>query len=274
MVYVIKANGEKEAFDDNKIINSINRAGVPINVQSQALSYVKKNLYPNIPTSKIYKNITNFLQKTKNPYFNTRYKLKEAIMTLGPTGYPFEDFISKILQDDGYKTETRQIVCGKCVNHEIDVIARKDDKKIMIEAKFHNFPGTKTDVHVALYTKARFEDVKNKNGFNEVWLVTNTKCTIDAISYSQCVGIKIISWSYPQGESLQDLVEKSGRIPITALTSLSESQKQKLLQNHIVLCKDIKDNPLVLSRLNLSNGSSKTVIDEIEFLNKSLKSYN
>ena len=49
-------------------------------------------------------------------------------MKLGPTGYPFEDFIAKLLQADGYETKVRQILKGECITHEIDVIAEKNNK--------------------------------------------------------------------------------------------------------------------------------------------------
>src|SRR5207245_2048481 len=137
--------------------------------------------------------------------------------SLGPTGYPFEDYIAKIFQRQGYTTLIRQILPGNCVSHEIDVIAEKNTvipTKIMIEAKFHNQVGMRTNVHVPLYTKSRFEDIKIKHNFSEVWLVTNTKATVDAIAYASCVGMKIMTWSYPEGESLRDLVEKFHMFPI------------------------------------------------------------
>lgn len=268
MFQVIKATGEKEPFDEEKVQNSILRAGIPKELENQTLEYVKTSLYEGIPTNKIYELVTNFLAKSALPYGSSRYSLKQAIMTLGPTGYPFEDFVSRILEIKGYTTETRKILQGKCITHEIDVIAQKitniESKKIMVEVKYHNLPGTKTDVHVALYTKARFDDVKDKNDLNEVYLVTNTKVSQDAIAYAACVGMKIISWSYPIGESLRDLVERNNLTPITTLTSLSQGQKKQLLENHIVLCKDIYSNPNCLKVLNLP--SDKNVLSEAQFI--------
>ena len=73
-------------------------------------------------------------------------------------------------------------------------------KKYMIEAKFHNALGTRSDVHVSLYTKARFDDVSEKYNFDQAWLVTNTKVTKDALDYALCVDMKVISWNYPEKE--------------------------------------------------------------------------
>lgn len=197
MVNVVKATGEKEPFSEEKVLLSIQRAGIPKNLAPQVISHIKEKLYENIPTYEIYKHITEFLGKSESPYNRTRYSLKQAIMDLGPTGYPFEDYISEILKLEGYKTEIRQILQGKCISHEIDIIAEKNGIRSMIECKFHNMPGTKSQVHVSLYTKARFDDLKDKHNLQEAWLVTNTKITKDALSYALCSNMKVIAWDYP-----------------------------------------------------------------------------
>ena len=55
-----------------------------------------------------------------------------------------------------------EIVKGHCVNHEIDVIAEKEDYRFMIECKFRNLPGTNCDVKIPLYIQARFKDVEQQ----------------------------------------------------------------------------------------------------------------
>lgn len=265
MVNVIKATGEKEEFNRDKVLNSIRRAGIPKDLQNEVLKHVESKLYENISTSEIYKHITEFLGRSSQPYTKTKYSLKQSIMDLGPTGYPFEDYVSHIFASLGYQTKVRQTLSGKCISHEVDIVAQKGPHKVMAEAKFHNQPGTKTDVQVALYTKARFDDVLEKNNLNQAWLITNTKITTDAISYAICMGMKVTSWDYPEGESLRDLIEKFALIPITALSSLSNSQKQKLLENHIVLCKDICSNPSALDPLRLNQEQLKRVIEESSF---------
>jgi len=271
MIQVIKANGQIEPFSEEKVINSINRAKIPEKIKDEVLSHVKSKIYNNIPTSEIYHHIIEFLGHSDKPYSRSRYSLKQSIMQLGPTGYPFEDFISKILESDGYKTRVRQILSGKCVSHEIDVIAEKNDKTAMIEAKFHNKMGTRSDVHVSMYTHARFLDIKEKNNLSDVWLVTNTKTTTDALTYAQCVGLKVISWSYPNDGSLRDLIEKSRLHPITMLSSLSEAHKEALLNNHVIMCKEIYNNKSLLDELQLSGDEKQKTIAEIEYICNSEK---
>jgi len=269
MFQVIKANGQKQAFSEEKVLQSINRARIPQDLRPQVLAHIKGILYDGIPTTEIYNAILNFLGNSASPYSRAKYSLKEAIMMLGPTGYPFEDFIAKILSSQGYETKVRQILRGKCITHEIDVIATKDAKSAMIEAKFHNSIGTRSEVHVALYTHARFQDIKEQNKLDEAWLVTNTKTTIDANTYALCYGLKIISWSYPEQGSLRELIEKSRLHPLTMLSSLAHIHKVTLLNRHIVLCKDIQANPDLLSELPITSEEKEKILTEVEFICKS-----
>lgn len=267
MFHVIKANGQREPFNEEKVLISIQRAGVPKDIQQDVLTAIKKNLREDTSTATIYHQISEFLAKSPVPYAQAKYSLKQAIMDLGPTGYPFEDFIAEILTTQGYDVAVRQILMGKCVSHEVDVIAKKDGIAAMIEAKFHNGLGVRSDVRVPMYVKSRFDDLKEKHNLTEAWVVTNTKVTSDAVAFATCVGIKVISWSYPeQGGSLRDLIEQSGLHPITVLTSLATIHKTTLLENHIVRCKAIHDNPAVLDILPLSREEKDKVLQEIAFV--------
>lgn len=269
MVQVSKANGKSEPFQEEKVIRSIQRSGIPKELHQKVLAHVKQHLYENIPTSEIYHHIREFLGKSSHPFAKAKYSLKQGIMELGPTGFPFEDYISFILQKDGFTTQTRQIVQGTCISHEIDVIATKHTvlpNKRMVEAKFHNSIGIQTDVHVSMYTKARFDDIKEKNTFTEVMLVTNTKITTDALAYAQCVGMYVMSWSYPEGESLRDKVEQYALYPITALTTLPRIYKTKLLEKDIVLCSQLCKNEHVLDTLGMDKNTKETVMREASFV--------
>jgi Holliday junction resolvase-like predicted endonuclease len=264
MPTVIKASGEKEAFNEQKLINSIRRARIPNSLHNEVLKHVEAKLYDGISTAEIYQHILEYLDQSAHPFSRSRYSLKEAIMMLGPTGYPFEDFVSRILEAHGYTTQVRQILRGRCVTHEVDIIAKKDGKSSMFELKFHNNTGARSEIQVALYTHARFQDVQTNYDFSDVWLVTNTKTTIDANVYAQCTGMKVMSWSYPEdGGSLRDLIEKSRLHPVTMVHSLNQSHKTTLLQNHVVLCKDIQRDKSVLDILPLSREERERVIAEV-----------
>lgn len=270
---VIKATGQKEPFSETKLRLSIKRAGVPQELHDLAVNHIKNNLYENIKTEVIYDHIMEYLGKSRFPHAGSRYSLKKAIMELGPTGFPFEKFMAAILRQHGFDVITDTIIPGLCVAHEVDIIAQKDTAKIMVECKFHNNIGNRTDIKVALYVMARYQDLTagmlnraNSIKFNEVWLVTNTKCSQEAILYAKCMGMKIISWGYPEKGNLQELIETEKLHPITCLTSISPSQKKILLDNNIVLAKDILTKEMFLEILNLSGDQKNNLLSEIRGL--------
>lgn len=272
-ISILKANGESELFDENKLLNSIKRAGIPTSLHQQALSSIKAILYPGIPTSEIYSKILDFLEQSTYPYGRLRYSLKKAIMDLGPTGFPFEKYIGAILAKQGFEVVIDQTIEGKCVTHEVDIIAKKYKKQIIIECKFHNRLGSRTDIKVALYVYARFQDIlegadMGNNSFlhSELWFVTNTKCSSEVIRYALCRRFKVVSWGYPEMGNLQNLVEKDKLYPITCLTSLSSSQKEFLLRQDVVLTKTVLEKVNILDFLKLSKDEKDRVLAEVNNL--------
>ena len=243
---IIKASGEKQKFSKKKLSQSLKRAGAQPSLAERVSKKITKEISSGTSTREILKQATSYLKK-ENPILAARYSLKKAIMELGPTGFPFERYVAEILKQHGYNTKLRKIAKGYCVDHEIDVIAEKEKKNHMIECKFHNSRGSHSDVKVALYVHARFLDVKSaweqkpgrKYFFHQVWLVTNTRCTSEAIRYAKCVGLKIISWRYPRNESLEYLIEKKGLYPVTILLSLTRDAKEKLVERQLVLVRDL-----------------------------------
>lgn len=242
MLTVTKVSGEIEPFDSSKVIRALERAGVEEGLQREALEHLEQQLYDGIETRDIYQIIFDYLKKTRR-HLAAKFSLKKAIMDLGPSGYPFEKFVAGLLETKGYKTEVNVTLQGKAVTHEIDVIAEDKGGRYLVECKFHQRGGIKSDVKVPMYLHSRFLDVGAvTNDYSQMWLVTNTKLTDDALAFSKQYNIKVVSWNYPQGESLRDIFRNSNLSPITCLTSLSSAQKQDLLQKGIVFCKDFVDS--------------------------------
>ncbi len=235
---VIKRNGEREPFSEDKVFRSMKRVGVPHELRHEAMAEIKKDLHGDITTDDIYQRILNFLEP-RDRKSSIRFNLRQAMFDLGPTGYPFEQYLARIFRDQGYQVEVGTTLQGDCVTHEIDLLLIKDNSRQIVEAKFHNSRNTKSDIQTALYTYARFLDVKQKNDIDNVWLITNTKLSQDAIVYTQCKGMPAIAWNYPNEGNLQDLVEKPEMYPITILNALTEKEKQRLVEKDIVLCRDL-----------------------------------
>jgi hypothetical protein len=271
-INVVKAGGQKEPFVREKLESSLFRAGAKEEVIDEIVEHIVKELKEGMSTSQIYKHAFFLLQKKSKPVA-TQYSLRRAIMELGPSGFPFEDFIAQILHEKGYEVLTDQIIMGGCVEHEVDVIAWNENKLIMAEAKFHNELGIKSDLKVALYVKARLDDLKEmkylygkERYVDEGWLITNTKFTTTAIHYAECNGLILIGWNYPEKGNLQDMIVDSGLHPLTCLTTLSQSQKNSLLSQGIVLCRSLKENPALLHPLGFNEERAKKVIEEIDNL--------
>ncbi len=234
-MYVIKYSGEKEEFNPEKVKRTLLRAGAPEKLAEEIVKEVESQIYEGITTKEIYNLVIKLLKKAKP--VQIKYGLKGAIMQLGPAGYAFENYIAEILREYGYRTELRREIAGECVMHEIDIIARKEEKTYMIECKYHNSLGTFTKLKEVLYTYARFLDLKNH--FDQVWLVSNTKVSQEGIKYGNCVGMKIISWRYPENGSLEKLIENKKLYPITILPAVDDKVLEKFFHANIMLVKDL-----------------------------------
>jgi hypothetical protein len=271
-VSVVKRNGERVLFNLEKLKQALHSAGAEPEEQKRIAEYVVQKLYDGIPTGKIYKMAFDLLKKESHK-MAARYKLKTAIMELGPTGFPFEKFVGKVLESMGYSVETGVIVQGKCVQHEVDVVARKPGEMLMIECKFHNDSLKKSSVQVPLYIHSRFLDVKaaweqkyGKDIRYQGGVVTNTRFSDDAVQYGTCAGLMVISWDYPAETGLKFWIDKTKLYPLTSMISLTKAQKQWLLGKGIVLCSELAKNRNLLQEMELSERQKTKILREAERL--------
>lgn len=272
-ILVEKHSGEKEPFSSEKLHESLVRAGASQAQVEKVEAALKPKMFDGITTSEIYRKAFQLLKKLKNSTA-ARYSLKNAIMDLGPTGYPFEQFVGELLRQMGYQVEVGQTVAGHCVQHEVDVVARNDHEQFMVECKFYNNQGKYCNVQVPLYIDSRFRDIEqqwrllpeNRDFTFSGWVVTNTRFTTDAMDYGRCVGLKMISWDYPRHKGLKEMIERSGLFPVTVLTTLNKNQKQKLLDEKIVLCRQLRSKPGMLDSIGLAKGKAAKVIQELDEL--------
>lgn len=243
---ITKASGEKEPFDAKKLEESLVRAGASLKAVKATLQEIDRQSKPKMKSDEVFKCSLDILRK-HDVLVAARYSLKRAIMELGPTGYVFERYIARILNAYGYKTEVSVMAQGKCVPQEIDVSARKGKTHFLIECKYHNSRGSRSDLKVAMYTQARFEDVRAgallakgpTDTFHQPWLVTNTQVTSEALKYAKCMGMKILAWKYPARGSLEQLIEAKHLYPITILPSMHRAILNKFIDSQVLLVEDI-----------------------------------
>ena len=240
---VIKSDGRKQPFNESKILNSLKMAGTSSALAKKTTEKLNKITVDGTATDTIYKDALKDLRKYE-PRSALKYSLKRAIMDMGPDGYTFEKYVARIFNSRGYETEHGRMVTGRCVKHELDVIAKKDDRVYIIECKYHNDRGTKSNIKTALYVHSRYLDIREEfcdegKDIMEVWLVTNTKVTADVKQYAGCVGMNVLAWKYPGAKNLQYYIENNLLYPISILPGLSGSHKDLLYDNDVITVKDI-----------------------------------
>ena len=244
--FIIKANGHRVLFNENKILSTCRRAGANKKTAQQILKKVRSQIYQGIGTNNIYKLVLRAISEEKGGRaLHQRYQLKEAIMKLGPNGFAFENYVGNVLEHYGLQIKgIRSKVKGKCSVHEIDLIAISKKKKFMIECKHNSTRGGFIGLKVALYTHARFLDTSPK--FHGEAIVCNAKISQNAKKYAKCIGQQVFSWRYPPKQSLEKIIEDYKLYPITIL-NLNSHELEKFSENNIMVAKDllkIKQNTL------------------------------
>ncbi|MCE7991775.1 MAG: ATPase [Roseivirga sp.] len=244
-----KSTGELVPFSIEKLERSLFRSGASPELIANITEEIA-NIHPEKLTTKfVYKRAFQLLRHASYQ-LAARYKLKKAILELGPTGFPFEEYIAHLFSFQGFESETGIVLRGKRVSHEVDVWARNHEVQYIVECKHHRTPGYKSDIKVVLYVHSRFNDIvsqlrkKQAPGMQyKCWIVTNTRFTGDAIDYASGEGIKLMAWDFPGKGSLRERIDISGLYPVTCLCTLTNAEKQTLLDRKIVLCKELLEQP-------------------------------
>ncbi|MFC2145679.1 ATP cone domain-containing protein [Actinomycetota bacterium] len=273
--HIIKSDGSLETFNEDKITSSLIKSGATSEQASEVLDHLKPEIMEGASTEDIHNLALQHLSKVEHK-LALKYSLKRAIMSMGPQGYVFEKYIAKILDKYGYNTKVGQILKGCCVDHEVDVVAKKDNMVFFIESKYHNHRGIYSDVKTALYVHARFVDIekaiKKKEGSNNThyygWLVTNTKCTSECVKYSSCVKLRVMAWQHPEEKNLQYYIENKKLYPISILTTITKKQKDILFESGILIVQELvlMDADDLMKLLSIKELKALKIINEIKLL--------
>ncbi len=249
MIFVTKFDGRKQPFQKQKVIRTCLRMHASPKQARLIADKVESKLYDGIKTKEILEMIFKYMKEYR-PEIKHEIDLREAISLLRPKP-DFEEFIRLLLKDYGYQIETAQIVEGKCVEHEIDGIVKKDEDIIYVEVKHHFNHHTYTGVSVFLEAKARFEDLiegyKSKINpihFNKILIVCNTKFSNHAKKYAKCTGINYLGWRAPEKKGLEEMIEKKKLYPITFLKNLDRKTEIRFGNAGIVLLKQLVENDI------------------------------
>lgn len=364
---ITKSSGESELFSPDKLRGSLIRSGADIDVVEQIVLEIsdwlkdlnsgtgkspagRKDFGPDklkgsITTRMIYDRAFQLLRRMTVGNA-ARYKLKKAMMELGPTGHPFEHFVGQIYKVMGCDVEVGQVLDGLSVTHEMDVIATRrvvsmrdmvsgreegvnnelgltlnqvisspddinrylklapenvtssetestklsESKSVseaalastnfprlhqhLVECKFYISTGKNANVQVPLYVRSRINDIVSLrlrqpefSGYSfSGGIVTNTRFTDDAIAFGENAGLKLLSWDYPRGAGLKEIIDREKIFPITVLTRLTIAQKQLLMERGIVVCRQIAEDESLLDVLGLDGAKMRKVLDEVREL--------
>jgi hypothetical protein len=254
IVLVTKADGTRQSFSREKVVRTCMRMGATRAVAELIVDEIEKRIYDGITTKKLLQMIFRLLRKHK-PMIKYQIDLRKALSLLSPSP-DFELFIQLLLFEHGYEVTPNQIIRGKCVEHEVDAIARKNGKTCIVEVKHHYKYHTPTSLDVSRISRAVFEDVTegyelglNSERIDYALIVCNTKLSDHAKRYADCRGIRHIGWSSPKNRDLQTMIEEKQLYPITFLKALNADVRQKLASNGLVLLKQLAEqNPVVLRR--------------------------
>jgi Holliday junction resolvase-like predicted endonuclease len=253
MIYVTKADGSKQPFDKQKIINTCLRLqATPEQAQSIA-DRIEAKAYDGIPTKKILQMVFQYMKKYR-PAIGYQIDLRQAIAMLRSKP-DFEIFVAKLFEAMGYRVETNLIIRGECIEHEIDVIAKKENEIILVEVKHHVNHHTYSGLDVFLQLNSTLEDLKkgyesgkNNFKFTRAILICNTKVSDHARRYALCKGLEFIAWKFPQEKGLERLIEEYKLYPITFLKEIERDEAYSLANAGIVTVKQLLDDVEKISR--------------------------
>ena len=267
---VTKYSGDIEPFNPNSLKSSLKKSGANIEEVQRVYREIEDKVYDGITTSELYELAFASLKNQRESYA-ARYSLKKALRDLGPDGYYFEQWVSKLFEDNGYKAVTGQTVQGHAVSHEIDVVAMNDKSLLAIECKFRNDPEARISVTTPMYFMSRLKDIQGipchffgqTKEISDGLLVTNAYFTSDSISFAKHYGLPLLSWDYPKGNAIKERVDNISEYPITCLTTLTKQDKEILLKrHHCILVKDILQDPAVLEKIQISSSKKKRILLE------------
>ena len=245
---IIKSDGSREMFDAEKIKTSILRTGATTHAAQDIAQSVGRQVVEGMTTKEIYSMVHGELSR-HNTCFACRYNLRDALLKLGPAGYKFEKYIASVLRAYKYDAyNPPDDLHGSCVDHEVDVVAQRDGRRIFIEAKFRNDFSDSVMLKDVMATWSRFLDLVDGASigkcehFDECWIVTNARFSDRAEQFGTCKGIHMIGWNFPEKSPLSKMVDNSALYPVTVLDHLKQSELEALSRHNIMLCRELTEH--------------------------------
>ncbi len=266
---VTKWNGEKQDYDPEKMLGTLNRYGVTGKEAEEILDEIESRLTPGIETSEILDMMHRELDKrgkTGRLKRDLRYAL--GMMRSAPD---FEEYVRLLLAYEGYDVSPNAVIRGHCVKHEIDGVLERDGELVYLETKHHRRRHSYTPFYVSLSAKAKLDDIRrgheeglNGYDFSRALIVCNTRMTEHARLYAECVGIDHLGWKTPPERGIDKMITEGGVYPTTILRSVGRRERDALSGAGIVTLQQLAQYggkpPLPAQRFKSLQGEAEKVL--------------
>ncbi len=252
---VIKADGTRQPYDRHKVMRTARNYGVPEEYIVEVAAEIDKHLYDGMRTRDILRLIHTVARKYQ-PAVEDRTNVRRAIGLFRPKP-DFELYVQALLAGSGYEVGEGRILQGRCGEHEVDAIARKDGITYFVEVKHHHNHHRMTGLDEGRIARAIVEDVQEgyKAGRNHftidaAMIVSNTKLSAHAKRYATCWDIKHIGWDHPAEENIASMVADRKLCPITLIKGVGASMRKSLVHAGIVTVGQILEHsPAELAKM-------------------------
>lgn len=280
-VSVTKANGFKQPYDREKIIQTCLRLGASREVAVQIEQQVAKRVYDGINTKKILQIIFTLIRK-KKPAVKHLFDLRRGI-SLMVSKPEFEVFVRVLLAHSGFHVQPNAILRGLCGEHEVDALATKDGLTYLVEAKHHVNYHALTGLDESRIARAIIEDVTEGYAqgvttikIDRAMIVTNTRFSDHAIAYGRCRDILQIGWASPENFALRDTVQKYKLYPLSCLRGVSTDTRLRLVNAGIVLIRQLlaQDIRYLERTTGLPHDTVSSLIEKAKHTMETLWHYN
>lgn len=228
--------------------------GASREIAEEVARRVEKSVHDGMLTSKVLQMTLGLLRRYE-PAIRHVLDLRRGL-SLMDSKPEFEVFVQVLLAHSGFEVSPNMILSGRCVEHEVDAIAKRGGVTYFVEAKHHVNCHTLTGLDESRIARAILEDVTE--GFelggcdlkiDRAMIVTNTRYSEHAVRYGKCRDIIQIGWNSPAGLSLQSMIEENNLYPISCIRGLKRETRIKLVSKRIVLMKQLfEEKPSKLAR--------------------------
>jgi len=223
-ITLIKYNGNKEDYNRDKALNSLKRSGVDEKKAFTVLQEIEKQLPQTISTKDLYRRIYQGINAQGYTSPAKIYRIREVLSKMD--SIEFEKIISDLFTTQNITCSWNQIVVGQCIDHQIDVIAKNQLGKHLIEVKRHANPHKEIGLGTVIELWGRFIDISS---FTSCVLVTNSKFSLHAKKFAKCRKVGLLGWRYNSTDLFSD--HENGLE--TIIEVIGKDKVLNILQSHI-----------------------------------------